>query len=131
MRLLLFYIKLYIGITEAITKLAATATPLVAAPTPVQHVAQVLVRQGVTFPSPGAHRLLGRRVEPLVDVVTGWGWLAQGQTLGSPAATATRRRGRAADSLGASQEVQSLVGLELKDKILISQAFFLTNYKRH
>jgi hypothetical protein len=84
-RLLLLNIKLYIGITEAITKLAAATAP-------VQHIAEILVRQGVTLPSPW--RLLGGGgMEPFVDVVARRRGIAQRQAFGG-AATATSRRRR-------------------------------------
>ena len=124
--LLLLNIKLDIGITQAITILAAHSFPLVGQATtpPVQHVAQVLVRQGVTFTCPlmvvvagewRRGRLLGRRVEPLVDIVPGRWRFAERQALGGTGASAAApRRGRAADSLGTGEEVQSLVRLELQ-----------------
>ncbi len=79
---LLLNIKLYIGITEAITKLATAATALIgetAAAATVQNVAQVLVREGVTLTSPcgAGRRLLGGRVQPLVDIVPRWRRVAQ------------------------------------------------------
>ena len=89
MRLLLLNIKLYIGITEAITKLSTAA--LVGTPAaPIQHIAEILVRERVTLPCPvGARLLLGRRVEPLIDIVPGGRGIAQREAFGHKAAAAT------------------------------------------
>jgi hypothetical protein len=88
--LLLLNIKLDIGITEAITILSPTATAatliaaaaaVITAAASVQHIAQVLVRECVTLTSPlgvRGRRLVSGRVEPLVDIVAGRRWIAEG-----------------------------------------------------
>jgi hypothetical protein len=88
--LLLLNIKLDIGITEAITILSPAATTaaatlitaaaVITAAASVQHIAQVLVRECVTLTSPlgRRRRLVSGRVQPLVDIVAGRRWIAQG-----------------------------------------------------